>query len=140
MNHWLWIAAGLGLVIFEVMTPGFYFLWIGLAALATGVLAFLFPNTGFVVLGTIFGILSLAFCYFGKVSLYKKVKGDESNTLNRRGHQYIGRSVIVAEDIVNGVGKVKVDDTVWNAKSDADKKKGDTVKIVKLDGISFVVE
>lgn len=139
-DYWMWIAAGLGLILTEVITPGFYFLWIGLAAVVVGVVNYLFPGLDFVWLGTIFAALSLVFCYLGKVSLYKKVKSDSASTLNRRAEQYVGVMVVLEEPIHNGRGKAKVGDTIWSVKSQKDKKKGETVKIVGVDGTFFIVE
>ncbi len=33
--------------------------------------------------------------------------------LNRRGAQYVGRLFTLEQPIVNGVGKLRVDDTTW---------------------------
>lgn len=140
MDYWLWIAVGLGLIFLEILTPGFYFLWIGLAAVVVGGLNYIFPSLDFIWSGTIFAILSVVFCYFGKVSLYKTVKNESSAKLNRRGEQYVGSVVVLEEAIVHGRGKAKVGDTIWSVKSDKDKKKGESVKITGVDGTFFIVE
>lgn len=140
MDYWIWIASGLGLIFLEILTPGFYFLWIGLAAVVVGAINYFLPGLDFIWSGTIFAILSVVFCYFGKVSLYKKVKSDGVATLNRRGEQYIGSIVVIEEDIVNGRGKAKVGDTIWSVKSSEEKKKGESVKIIGVDGTLFIVE
>lgn len=140
ITYWYWISFGLFMIFSEVVTPGFYFLWIGLAAILSGILSYLFPGLDFVVVGSFFAIVSVVLCYIGKISLYKKISSDNPSTLNNRGAQYVGQTVVVFEDIKNGVGKVKVGDGVWLAKSDTDKAKGDSVKIVGVDGIQFIVE
>jgi hypothetical protein len=33
--------------------------------------------------------------------------------LNRRGEQYVGRTFTLEEPIVNGHGKIRVDDSTW---------------------------
>ncbi len=138
--YWYWISFGLFMIFSEVVTPGFYFLWIGLAAILSGILSYLFPGLDFVVVGSFFAVVSVVFCYIGKISLYKKISSESASTLNNRGAQYVGQTVVVVEDIKNGVGKVKVGDGVWLAKSDADRNKGDSVKIIGVDGIQFIVE
>lgn len=135
-----WLVAGLLMVFLELVTPGFYFLWIGISAVITGGINYIFPELDFIYLGTMFAVISVVLCYFGKVSLYKKVSNTSDSTLNRRGAQYIGTTVIVVDDIINGTGKIKVGDTVWGAKSDKDISSGTNVKIVNLDGIAFIVE
>lgn len=59
--------------------------------------------------------------------------------LNRRGEQYIGRVFTLTEPIVNGVGKVKVDDTTWKVNGD-DMEAGAKVRVVAIDGTVFKVE
>ncbi|MFV0626246.1 MAG: NfeD family protein [Alphaproteobacteria bacterium] len=140
ITYWHWISFGLFMIFSELVTPGFYFLWIGLAAVLSGVVSYIFPELDFVVIGSIFAISSVVFCYLGKISLYKKVSNEASSSLNNRAAQNIGLTVVVFEEIVNGAGKVKVGDSVWPAKSKEDKKVGDAVKIVDVDGISFIVE
>ena len=140
ITYWYWITFGLFMIFSEVVTPGFYFLWIGLAAILSGTLSYLFPELDFVVIGSFFAIVSVILCYIGKISLYKKISGDNVSTLNNRGAQYVGQTVVVFEEIKNGVGNVKVGDGVWPAKSDLDREKGDSVKIIGVDGISFIVK
>lgn len=140
MDYWVWIVAGLGLIFLEILTPGFYFLWIGLAAVVVGAINYFVPNLDFIWSGTIFAVLSMVFCYFGKVSLYKKITSEASSTLNRRGEQYMGSIVVLEEAIINGRGKAKVGDSLWSVKSSEDKKKGESVKIVGIDGTVFIVE
>ena len=140
MEYWIWIAGGLTLILTEIITPGFYFLWVGFAAVIVGSISYFFPEIDFAWLGTIFAVLSIVFCYVGKVSLYKKIKSDNSSTLNRRGEQYIGTKVKVVDSIENGRGKVRVGDTIWSAKSDKDKKEGTMVEIVGISGTTFIVE
>lgn len=140
MYYWYWMVAGLLMIFLELITPGFYFLWIGISAVITGGVNYIFPGLDFIYLGTIFAVFSIVLCYFGKVSLYKKINDTSDSTLNRRGAQYIGTTTQVVEDIVNGSGKIKVGDSVWKAKSSRDVKAGKTVKIVELDGIEFIVE
>ena len=56
---WVWLAAGLGLAIFETLVPGFIFLGFAVgAALMAGVVA-LFPGLGLPVLLAVFAVLSL---------------------------------------------------------------------------------
>lgn len=60
-------------------------------------------------------------------------------TLARRGEQYIGRQFRVDAAIVNGLGKVKVEDGYWRVVG-PDKAEGETVTVRAVDGASFVVE
>jgi membrane protein implicated in regulation of membrane protease activity len=59
--------------------------------------------------------------------------------LNQRGQQYTGRIFTLDQPIVNGVGKVEVDDSSWRVKG-PDLPAGTHVQVVGVDGVVFVVE
>ncbi|MFT5397200.1 MAG: hypothetical protein ACI85N_002418, partial [Gammaproteobacteria bacterium] len=75
---------------------------------------------------------------------YKRHKKSNPNVndqpnLNRRGEQYVGRSFTLEEAIVNGVGKIKVDDSTWKVKG-SDMPVGMKVRVMSVDGTVFNVE
>ncbi|HMB60269.1 MAG TPA: hypothetical protein VKN35_10185, partial [Xanthomonadales bacterium] len=55
--HW-WILAGL-LLILELTSPVFFFLWVGIAAAAVGLLLLVIPSMGIEMQLVLFGILSI---------------------------------------------------------------------------------
>ena len=55
--HW-WILAGL-LLIIELTVPAFFFLWLGIAAGATGLIVLVFPDLGIESQLVLFAILSI---------------------------------------------------------------------------------
>jgi len=55
--HW-WVLAGL-LIVLELASPRFFFLWIGFAAAAVGFLLLVFPSVPPVAQSMIFGGLSV---------------------------------------------------------------------------------
>jgi len=65
-NWWVWVAAGLGLAILEVLVPGYIFVGFALGAVLTGLMIGLgLPGSGWMVaqpLNTlvVFALLSLA--------------------------------------------------------------------------------
>lgn len=63
----------------------------------------------------------------------------DAPTLNRRGQQYVGRVFTLSEAIVNGVGKIKVDDTLWKVKG-KDTEVGKRVRVTEVDGVVLLVE
>ncbi|MCG8379509.1 MAG: NfeD family protein, partial [Proteobacteria bacterium] len=58
---------------------------------------------------------------------------------NRRGEQYVGRIFTLEEPIVNGVGKVKVDDSTWKVMG-VDMPAGTKVRVLSVDGTILNVE
>jgi hypothetical protein len=59
--------------------------------------------------------------------------------LNRRSRQYIGRTFTLEEPIVNGVGKLHVDDTTWRIVGE-NLPAGQNIIVIGVDGILLKVE
>jgi membrane protein implicated in regulation of membrane protease activity len=135
--HW-WIFAGL-LLIFELTTPTFFFLWVGIAAAAVGFLLLVFPSIPIEMQLVLFGVLSIVAVIAWRK--YREVHPPVSDQplLNQRGLQYSGRVFTLERPIVNGVGKVLVDDSTWRVKG-PDLPAGTKVLVTDVDGVVFVVE
>lgn len=135
--HW-WILAGL-LLILELTAPAFFFLWLGIAAAAVGLIMLVFPSIGIETQLVLFAIASIvAVVAWRKYRESRPLTTDQPN-LNRRGHQYIGRMFSLTEPIDNGVGKVVVDDSTWRVKG-PDLPAGTHVKVTGVEGTIFTVE
>ena len=135
--HW-WILAGL-LLILELTAPAFFFLWLGIAAAAVGLILMVFPSMSIETQLVLFGITSIvAVIAWRKYREARPLKSDQPN-LNRRGHQYIGRMFSLDHPIINGVGKVTVDDSTWKVKG-LDMPAGTHVKVTGVEGVVFRVE
>lgn len=138
---WHWLVLGLGLIILEITLFGaFFILWPGAAAIIVGLLMLLIPDMSWHLQFVVWGILSIACVvvwYF-----YRKrnpVSSDEP-LLNRRGEQYVGRTFTLEEDVVNGLGTVRVDDSRWKIEAQEDFSKGTQIKVVSVDGTILQVE
>lgn len=68
-----------------------------------------------------------------------EVLATDEPELNRRGHQLVGRVVIVAEPLRHGRGTVRVGDSVWPAQG-PDLEAGAKARVVKTEGTALVVE
>ena len=135
--HW-WILAGM-LLILELTSPVYFFLWLGFSAAAVGFLLLVFPVIPVEAQLVLFGILSIVAVLAWRK--YREVHPPISDQpmLNQRGQQYTGRIFTLDQAIVNGVGKVQVDDSTWRVKG-ADLPAGTHVRVVGVDGVVFVVE
>jgi hypothetical protein len=109
--HW-WIIA-IVLMMIEIMIPGAFFLWIGIAAAFVGGLVFLIPSLNLVSQVFIFGGASILSIWVGQKYLKRYTRPTDQPNLNRRGEYYIGRTLILTEPIVNGQGRVKIEDSFW---------------------------
>ena len=135
--HW-WILAGL-LLILELTAPAFFFLWLGIAAAAVGLILLVFPSIGVETQLVLFAIASIvSLVAWRKYRESRPLTTDQPN-LNRRGHQYIGRKFSLTDPIDNGVGKVIVDDSTWKVKG-PDLPAGTHVKVTGVEGTVFMVE
>jgi membrane protein implicated in regulation of membrane protease activity len=135
--HW-WILAGL-LLIVELTAPSFFFLWLGIAAVAVGLILLVFPAIPLETQLVLFGIASVvAVLAWRKYREIRPITTDQPN-LNRRGNQYIGRIFSLSEPIINGVGKVTVDDSTWKVKG-PDLPSGTHSKVLGVEGVVCEVE
>jgi membrane protein implicated in regulation of membrane protease activity len=137
--YWYWWAIAFVLLILEMLTPGFFFMWLAASGLVTGIIVGLFPDLNLNYQILIFSLLAV--CAISAWRLYGRrcpVETDQP-LLNKRGAQYIGRVFYVSEAIVNGQGKVKVDDTLWKAHGD-DCDVNTKVKVIGIRGTTLQVE
>ena len=135
--HW-WILAGL-LLILELTAPAFFFLWLGIAAAAVGLMLLVFPAIDLETQLILFAIASIvAILAWRKYRESRPLTTDQPN-LNRRGQQYIGRVFSLTAPISNGVGKVTVDDSTWKVKG-PDLPAGTHIRVIGVDGVVFRVE
>ncbi len=139
IEFWYWLVAAVVMIVIEMLLPAAYFLWMGISAFIVGLLLYVVPDLHLLIQVIIFGVLSVV-----TLVLYKKHQranptvNDEPN-LNRRGEQYVGRTFTLDEAIVNGVGKVKVDDSTWKVRG-SDMPVGMKVRVMSVDGTVFNVE
>lgn len=134
----LWVLIGLVLLIAEMIAPGAYLMFLGGAALFTGILGFLVPLPLVAELA-IFAISAVGSVYVAKrwFDVYPILSS--SPLLNSRIAQMIGQTVTVVEPIEHGQGRVKVGDSVWSA-SGPDAETGAKMKITGAEGNRLAVE
>ena len=134
--HW-WILAGV-LLIIELLLPAFFFLWLGIAAAATGLIILVFPDAPMESQLVLFAVLSIVAVVAWRRYREISVPSSDQPHLNRRGHQYIGREFTLDDPITNGVGRVEVDDSTWRVKG-PDLPAGTNVVVTDIDGVVFIV-
>ena len=137
-THWFWLSLGLILGVAEMVAPGFFLMWLGLAALIVGLLDYAFPiSIPFQV--ALFAVLSIITVFAGKKFLKDNPIETDDPKLNDRGARLTGEIVTVVEAIADGHGRVKVGDTEWSARG-ADAGVGARVRVVGADGAVLLVE
>lgn len=141
LGPWGWVVFGLILMGLEMIVPGAFFIWIGLAAIVTGIFDGLF-NLSWQSSAIVFASLALAAVIAGRRVMgvnHSLKSAPEAATLNQRGASLIGQIFTLHEPFQNGGGQIKIDDSVWRARG-GDLPAGSQVKIVSIDGATLVVE
>jgi len=138
--YWHWIVLGFILLILEMLAPGAILMWFGAGALLVGGIVFIFPEMAWEWQVFIFALVS-----FASIFAWKKLRKDalndntEAGTLNQRGKALIGRRVPLVESIVNGVGRVQIDDTFWRVEG-PDLQESTLVVVTDSDGATLQVD
>jgi len=132
LGPWNWMVLGFVLLGLEILVPGFFLLWIGLAALATGALSLLLWGSALWP-WEVHGAARSWPCRFVLAFAGRRIMkatGDVSDQplLNRRGDQLVGRTATLTEPIVNGRGRMKIGDTLWRV-TGPDLPAGATVRV-----------
>jgi len=142
LGPWNWMVFGFVLLALEIVVPGFFLLWIGIAALITGVLSLWLWNAGFWVWQVqvlVFLALSLVAAYAGYRIMRQRKDDSDEPLLNRRADQLVGRTATLTEPVTEGFGRVRLDDTVWRV-SGPDMPAGTRVRIVSVHGGELAIE
>lgn len=138
MGPQYWLILGLILLIAEMATGTTYLLWPAVAAFITALVSFS-GMTNWVADVGIFAVLVIALTAFGRPLVQRWRLEHPASGLNDRAAGLIGvRGVLTA--FANGVGSVKVNDTVWRAVSDEALEAGANVEIAGVDGSSLKVK
>ncbi len=139
IEFWYWLIAAVIMIILEMVIPAAWFLWMGISAFVVGLLLFFMPGIPFLIQIIIFGALSvLTLVLYKRQQKSNPFKKDLPN-LNRRGEQYVGRIFTLDEPIVNGVGKVRIDDSTWKVRG-TDMPAGSKVRVLSVEGTLLNVE
>ncbi len=134
--HYIWWSVALILAAAEVLTPGFFLLWIGIAAAVMGGVLFLFPGLGALPQALLFITLAFVSCmiYWRFVLPRLRDSDDpEAELLNHRADRLLGKRLVLVSPILNGRGKVGVGDGQWLAEG-PDLPQGSEVEVVAVEG------
>lgn len=139
MGPWHWMLFAVALFIGELLAPGSFLVWMGLGAAVVGALLLILPTLAWQGQWVIFAVVSVASVLAWR--RYRQRHPDRSDhpVLNQRGRAYVGRHFTLEDPIVDGLGKLRVDDTQWKI-SGADLPAGTAVEVVGVDGTILKVE
>jgi membrane protein implicated in regulation of membrane protease activity len=137
--QWLWLIGGIVLLSAELIAPGFFLIFIGAAAILTGIVALLIGLPVTLQLG-VFAILAFLGVRIGGRRAYASRYDYSSDPLlNDRAARLLGRVVIVSQAVDRSGGRVRVGDSEWSARG-GPAEVGERVRIVDVDGNCLKVE
>jgi membrane protein implicated in regulation of membrane protease activity len=142
LGPWNWMVLGFALLALEIVMPGVFLLWIGIAALIVGAVSLLIWDAGvwiWQVQVIAFLLLSLVSAYLGNRFMSGRGNQSDQPLLNRRGEQLIGRTATLTEPIREGRGRIQLGDTLWRV-SGPDLPIGARVRVTAVEDSELVVE
>ncbi|KHD05021.1 hypothetical protein PN36_18435 [Candidatus Thiomargarita nelsonii] len=142
LSYWHWWMLAIALLILEFLaigTVGSFFLWPAIAAVAIGFLTLLFPMLTVEYQILILALVSVVSVVIGRAYLGKHPLSSDEPYLNLRGAELVGRTFPVSEAIVNGMGRIRVDDGSWRVEG-PDCPVGTPVKVVGAGSVRLKVK
>lgn len=139
IEFWYWWVFALVLGAIEIFAPSFFFLWLGFAAAAVGLVVLLFPDMAWELQLLFFGVFAVVSVLLWLRFVRPAQVAGSSGKLNRRAAQYEGRLTTLDQAIENGTGYVRLDDSRWKV-TGPDLPQGTKVKITGADGTVLQVE
>lgn len=137
LGTWNWLIAGLVLMALELIAPGVFMFWLGLAALLVGLLSFVITPSWQLQL-LMFAAFAIAAVPLWRRLARQKPGENKSPFLNKRADALVGRVFTLDKPIIDGAGTVRIDDTIWRV-AGPDAPAGSRVKVVQADGASLTV-
>lgn len=138
LGPWAWFVLGGVLLVAEIAAPGAFLLWLGLAALVTGAIAYTVALAWQVEV-LVFAALAVVAVLVGRRVTPAPGKASDRPFLNRRPEGFVGRVFTLDAPILGGVGRVRIDDTVWRVEG-PDVAAGRDVRVTGTDGATLKVE
>ncbi len=141
LGPWAWIILGVVLIGIELLAPGVFFIWLGLAAIATGLIdARVRP-----VLAARRARLRRAGRRRGGPGRPQPGAARARSTTRRRprstaaARRSSAASSRSRRPIVDGAGRIRVDDSSWRV-TGPERPAGARVRVVRVEGTTLVVE
>src|SRR4249919_3290045 len=135
----IWGCLAVGLVALEVMAPGVFMLWLGVAAGVVLALVLAFPGK----ISMLWQALAFAGVSVVLIPLYRHFLGkhdapSDSPLLNKRSGQLVGQVFALEAAIVSGHGRIKVGDALWTV-TGPELPAGTRVRVTGADAMTLEV-
>ena len=136
---WFWWIIAAALLLAEMMAPGFFMLWLAVAAAVTAVLVHFvtLPWEGEVFAFAVFSAMTIA-ASWRFVKSQRNVRSDQPH-LNQKQNGFVGKTYVLDKPIIHGSGKIKVEDALWDVDGE-DAAAGTKIKVIAVEGLRLRVE
>ncbi len=138
LGTWNWLIFGFILMALELIAPGIFLFWLGLAALLVGLVSFVVHpswQTQFLMFAV---FAAVAVPVWRRLAKSNSTASASNPFLNRRADALVCRVFTLEKPIIDGSGTVRIDDTIWRV-AGPDAPAGSRVKIVRADGANLTV-
>jgi membrane protein implicated in regulation of membrane protease activity len=136
---WTWWILATALFIAELLLPGVFLVWLGVAAAMVGLINFFVPMPWQIEV-LLFGVFSVGVMAIANPWMKRRqvMQSDRPN-LNQRMFDYVGKRYILEQPIRQGRGQLRIEDTYWEIVG-PELPKGSWVKVTGVDGSRLIVE
>ena len=140
---WMWLYVGAGLMLAEILMPGFVVFFFGLSAATLGALILVLPDAFQLTFAwqlALFSLFSVVYLVTLRRYLKSVFLGDSEDMLSA-SDEFAGRTGEVKADIVPGIpGRVLVGDSEWDAVAVESIAAGAKVKVLSRKNLTLTVE
>lgn len=131
-----WIIMIIILTLFEATSVNLTTIWFVISGIVALIISFF--NDYFILQFGVFAVLGIVLLITTRPLLKKFIKVDKVKTNLDR---VIGMKGVVTSRIVPlEIGEVKVDGKRWSAVSDCIIQEGDTIEVLKIEGVKLIVK
>src|SRR5262245_61598231 len=139
MEWWMWLAAGVVLMVIELATPsGFFVMFFGLGAVTVGIATRLGIVDSVWVQWLLFTVTSIAYVLVFRGRMRQRFEPAASAEVD----SLVGELATPRERIPpDGVGRVELRGTVWSARNDSGSsiEPGRRCRVIRVDGLLLFV-
>jgi len=139
LGTWNWLIFGFILMALELIAPGVFLFWLGLAALLVGLMSFVIHPSWQTQLLMFAVFAAIAVPVWRRLAKSNSSASVSNPFLNKRADALVGRVFTLEKPIVDGAGTVRIDDTIWRV-TGPDIAAGSRVKVIHADGAMLKVD
>lgn len=139
LGGWSWVVLGLMLMAGEMLAPGAFLVWLGLAALLTGIVVG-FLSLSWQAAALVFAGFAIACVIAGRLLTRRRgEEPDAATSLNRGGRQLVGRVFTLDRTMTGGEGRLRIGDSSWRI-TGPELLAGSEVRVIRVEGGTLIVE